>query len=362
MRRLTCQLSAYPDYLVYRMGLDFAGKYHTDAEYRNMQWKQILRWMDGKFGQWGCGMPDPPDSYSPVTLASVHLFSWLFGSQVVYSALQFPETPVYPLADMDDLFAFNPESAIVRERLEGLLGATRSLIDKHGPNAVTVPFHSAEMDGIYDLENTHCPLTIAYKLFGERILLEIYDNPEGVAHVFREIMNMTRDMGERFRMIAGLEKPRHVLMSACSACFVSPEHWERMVMPLVEEYCGERPVFFHSCGSVNSHLPAFGRLGEKLPFLKFDCRESAGIDIQAAARAMPGVEISYMMSPALCLTRTPEDMAMAVRKAVNDAGDSPMNLILMLPHDTPDAIVDAFFQTCVEMGAEPRKNAGFRFV
>ena len=362
MGNLTCQLSAYPDYLVDRMGLDFSQKYHTQPEYHNTQWKQILRWLDEKFGRWGCGTPDPEDSYSPVTLASVHLFSWLFGSQVVYSDIQFPETPTYPLADMDDLFSFDPKSGIVQQRLDRLVQTTQSLIDKYGPDKVIVPFYWPEMDGIDDLDSTHCPLTIAYKLFGEKILLKIHDDPEAAGHVFREIMKMTRDISQRFRSIAALHKPANVLMSACSACFISPDKWEKMLLPLVEEYCDGRGVFFHSCGSVNNHLSAFGRLNKKVPFIKFDCRESADVDIRAAVKEMPGVEISYMFSPVLCLTRSPQDMEKAVQKAVEDAGDSPMNLILMLPQGTSDAIVEAFFETCLKMGAELKKENGFRFV
>jgi len=244
MTKLTCQLSVYPDYLVDQMGLDFTEKYHTDPVYRNAQWKEILRWLHRKFGQWGCGVSEPQDSYSPSTLASVHLFSWLFGSQVAYSTAQFPDTPAYPLEDLDNLFSFNPKSGIVQERLEKLLEATRNLMDKYGPQKIAVPFHSPEIDGVDDLENTHCPLTIAYQLFGKRILLEMYDNPEGVRYVLRKIMVMTQ----------------------------------------------------------------------------------------------------------------------AVEKAVEDAGDSSMNLILMIPQGTSDAVVDTFFETGVKMGTKLKKNAGFRFV
>jgi hypothetical protein len=35
MSSVSCQLSAYSDYLNNRMGLDFSKRYHTDPEYRN---------------------------------------------------------------------------------------------------------------------------------------------------------------------------------------------------------------------------------------------------------------------------------------------------------------------------------------
>lgn len=37
MSSVSCQLSAYPDYLNNRMGLDFSKRYHTDPEYRNAE-------------------------------------------------------------------------------------------------------------------------------------------------------------------------------------------------------------------------------------------------------------------------------------------------------------------------------------
>ena len=55
-------------------------------------------------------------------------------------------------------------------------------------------------------------------------------------------------------------------------------------------------------------------------------------------------------------------MREAIREAIKKSGDRPVHLILNLPAGTKDEIVDAFFETCVELGVELPEEAGFVFV
>ena len=358
---LTYQLSFYPDYLVDRMNLDFSERYHTDPVYRNEQWKALNQWIWNQFGQWGCGEANPKDQYSPTTLWAVHLLAYLFGAPVSYSREQFPDTPIYPLEGLDDLRAFDRKARSVRERMDRLLEDTERLVKEYGAERVVVPFHSASVDGVEDLETTHCPLTIAYKLFGGRILMDIYDDPEGAKFVFSELMEMCLESAVEFRNVIGLTKPRRVLMSACSACFISPSQWEEFLLPLQEQYCKGREAFFHSCGTINHHLQSFGRLAKTIPFVKFDCRESSQADLKQAAAAMPGVELSYMLSPSLCLSRTSQEIRQRVKSAVEEAGNSPLQLILMAPKGTPNDVITAFLDECAGISGK-NSQKGFRFV
>ena len=95
MKKLSFQLSLYPDYLNEKIGLDFSEHYHTDPEYRNKKSKEIQQWVYEKFGKWGCGDITPKDSYSVTTLGSAHLLPYLFGSPVSYSQKLFPEMEYY---------------------------------------------------------------------------------------------------------------------------------------------------------------------------------------------------------------------------------------------------------------------------
>ena len=362
MNTVSCQLSAYPDYLHTRMGLDFSERYHTDPEYRNNSWKDVLQWLHGQFGQWGCGQTNPADSYAANTLSSTHLISALFGAEVMYNARQFPETKGYPLSLIPDLRDFTRKTPRFQDRVQRLVAEVKSMIAQYGRANVGIPFYAANVDGVEDLENTHCPLTIAYRLFGDRLLTDLYTDPEGVRHVLRETVLLVQELAETFRQLTDRPRPKRVLMGACTATFLGAKHWETFILPLIAEFCGDRETFFHSCGPSNHLLDSFRKLSQRTPLIRFDCREQAGIDLPKSARALPDVTMSYMLSVPDCLTRTPEQIQQRVKQSVEEAGTSDIHLILMLPDGAEDEMVDAFFEQTTALGAELPEEAGFRFV
>jgi len=360
MNKIYSQLSAYPDYLVSNMGLDFSKRYHSDSQYRNDKWKEILQWIYTKFGQYGCGDNNPRDSYSATTLGSVHLISWLFGADVLYFENLFPDTRGYPLENLVNLNDFNTNMPVFRERLEILKNNLGELIAKHGKERVSIPFYSSNIDGVEDLDCTHCPFTIAYKLFGNRLMTDMFMNPGDVKTILFKTLDSIQFLSHEFRSNFDIPKPARVLMSACASTFLGSEEWEYFIMPLIRDYCGGRETFFHSCGPSNHLLNSFGKFAESTPVIRFDCREQSGIDILTSVRMMPDALISIMMDVPKCLTRTTVELKKAVVKAFEDSGNNGINLILMIPDGTKDEMVFAFYEQCKELGAI--NNNGFRFV
>ncbi len=98
------------------------------------------------------------------------------------------------------------------------------------------------------------------------------------------------------------------------------------------------------------------------PLIRFDCREQAGIDLTKSSQALSDAMISYMLSVPECLTRPPEQIQKRVVQSVEEAGQSDIHLILMLPDGAQDEIVDAFFEQTTALGADLPEEAGFRFV
>ena len=360
MTKIFSQLSAYPDYLKTNMGLDFSFRYHNDFQYRNEKQKEILQWIYAKFGEYGCGDNYPVDSYSATTLGSVHLVSWLFGAEVLYSDNLFPDTLGYPLENLTNFDYFNTDHPVFRERLEVLKSNLNDLIKRYGKEKVSIPFYSSDIDGIKDLDNTHCPFTIAYRLFGNRLMTGMLLNPGEAKLILSRTLNIIYFLSQEFRMISGTARPTRVLMSACASTFLGAEQWEEFVMPLIKDYCGGRELFFHSCGPSNHLLNSFGKLAKNTPLIRFDCREQSGIDIKGSAKMMPDALISFMLDVPKCLTRTTSELKEAVVKAVEESGQNGINIILMLPDGTKDEIVGAFYEQCHEFSAV--NNNGFRFV
>ena len=362
MKGLTCQLSLYPDYLHEEMGLPFSERFHIDPIYRNDKWKEIARWVHACFGRWGCGAEDPPDSYSVTTLDSVHLVSHLFGSRITYYTNAFPDTHEYPLAELENLSDFSAHTDEVELRVRAFLDETKRLVDSFGPDKVSVPFYAAKVIGLDDVEVSHCPLTIGYRLLGSRLLSDLYDDPVGVEHVFREIQTMSLEMGEALREIIGRKKPKNACIGACAATFLGPAHFREFLLPTVVNYASGRPILWHSCGRVNGLLDEFAQLNSLCKVEIFDCREQADIDLERSVEAFPDAAISYMFSPPACLTRTSDDLRAAVKSVVRRTGSSPLHLVLNLPAGADDSLVDAFFETCLESGASQPEQSGFAFV
>jgi hypothetical protein len=351
----------YPDFLNQEMGLDFSEPFHTDPVYRNQKWKEVVRWVHQRFGRWGCGAENPPDAYSVTTLASVHFTAFLFGSRVSYWPDRFPDTHDYPLAGIPDLCDFRRSMTQAEVRIQQAVDEAKRLVDRFGPEQVVIPYYSEEDVGMRDLEFAHCPLTISYRLLGERLLLEMYDNPEGVEHFFSEIMSLSLELGERFREVVGKGRPSQACVAACASCFLGPDLFRRYLMPRVIEFAAGRPLLFHACGNVNSLFKVFKEMAARSQVRVFDCREEAGIDVKRAAEAFPHATISYMFSPPACLSRTAGEMREAIRETIEKSEDRSVHLILNLPAGAKDEIVDTFFETCGELGVELPQEAGLAF-
>ncbi len=356
----TCQLSCYPEYLHKAMGFDFSERFHTDSMYRNEKWKEVLRWIHARFGRWRCGSAEPQDAYSATTLDSVHLTAYLFGSRVRYFVDNFPDSHDYPQSELSALQAFAWRTEPVKKRIDALLQETRRLVERFGPSKVSFPYYLGEDAGMRDLEHTHCPLTISYRLFGERLFIEMYDNPEAVGHVFRSLTDMSLELSAAFRGLLGIPKPAGACIGACALALVGVDQFTDLLRPAFEAFADGRQLYFHSCGNVNKHLEALSELNETIPIRVFDCREQSSIDLCKLAESFPGTTISYMLSPPACLTRSPEDIARVVRETVEKTAGNPLHLILNLPAGVEDALVDAFFETCVALGAQ-LPQGGFSF-
>ncbi len=362
MSAFTCQLSLYPDYLADAIGADFGETYYADAAARNETDKRVRRFVHQQFGAWGCGEADPDDVFSPTALASVHLTAQLFGAPMLYSARSFADTLGFPLSGLPSIADLRPALPRFFRGVAELCSETARLRAAHSAARIAVPGTAEEIDGVPDLDMVHCPLTIGYKLFGERLLYAFADEPDVAGRAMYALCELTAQWTAELRRAAGRRPPRRALISACSAAFVSPEDYRRAVLPALRAYLGERSVFFHCCGSCNAHLPVFAQLHRTNPFLRFDCRESSGADLRSAAAALPGVTLSYMLSPALCLSRSPKEIGEAVDRARAEAGENPLHLILMLPAGAQPALAHAFFARCVDQGADLALARGFRFV
>lgn len=364
MKKISCQLSFYPDFLIEHTAFSMDKWYSENIQDRTEQVKIIHSFMEKTYGQYikedkNFTMPHMVTPYS-----SIQLFLSLFDVQMIYSENAFADTKIAPLKDVDTIEDLDAVEKIFKNNAMTWIEKVKNQIAGFKIDDLDFPLHMQEIDGIKDLEMVHCPLTIGYKLFGEKILYLQYDDEQFAEECLTRVAKWAVWLMEKIRqeLMNRYDRPKKLLISACSACFVSPDYWDSKMNPLMEFLSDRRDVFFHSCGTINNHLDTFKSLSGKINFLKFDCRESSNANIKKASELFGDTEISYMFSPALCIGAISQQMKDAVDKAIVDTGDKALHLILMLPGGSNQDLGTVFLEQATKNGASIYPFNKFRFV
>jgi len=130
---------------------------------------------------------------------------------------------------------------------------------------------------VFGLPGIISTLNAALNIYGEALLVEMYENPENVMHDFNVINHVQRDMHNWFRRTipekqlspalpgAGRTQPPgfgHVC--GCSSQLISPELYRKFVMQFDAASLGVYPNggMIHLCGSHSQHIPVWREMKE----------------------------------------------------------------------------------------------------
>ena len=360
MRQLTCQLVGYPDYYSEHDAFTMSNWYSDDVLVRNGEKQRIIDFMEKEYGT---EMPKGPNRFQLVSpYTSIQIFLKLLGAEMKYDEKNFADTSCCPLKDVEETDQLDEFEEIFKNNAYQWMETLKADVAKLPPDEAELPLVIREMDRITDMFMVHCPLTIGYKLFGENLLFMQYDDPELAVDCFNRIGDWSLWLRDLICKTFNRPEPERVLLSSCSACFVQPEYYRDVLVPVLQRIHAGKKLFFHSCGTINRHLEAFHALHETNEFLKLDCRESSRADIEKISRLFPGVEISYMLSPALCQIRDGEEVRRTVRDAVEKTGDNPLHLIMMMPEKTKPEVGHSFLDEASRLGFDIYPSGDFRFV
>jgi hypothetical protein len=141
--------------------------------------------------------------------------------------------------------------------------------------------------------------TMALRLRGQEIFYDFFERPEMVRH----LVSVTTDTLERHLMFLKSEcgDIPYFVLGSCSNCMISPDIYEEFfregearISRLSTYIKGrERAMGIHHCGTkVDSYLGTYSRIPE-LEMLEANYQS----DIDAAARAMPGLKFKPMIDP-----------------------------------------------------------------
>ncbi len=147
-------------------------------------------------------------------------------------------------------------------------------------------------------------LNIAVNLYGAEILIAMIEEPENAAHDLRVITDTLMELhrwyrehipAQQLQMICGgrTQPPYYGQICGCSTQLVSPELYEKFIMPLDDEVLGVYPEggLIHLCGSHSHLIPLFARM-KNLKNIQLNDRASE--DMERYARGLRADQTLYV--------------------------------------------------------------------
>ncbi len=175
----------------------------------------------------------------------------LLGAEFAPSACMDADISLTPLAgaDPDDLPSVE---SLLRHELIDLFDGQYRAVQRAGKLAPVPPF-------FWDSSGraaVHGPVTTALKLVGESILIDMATDPGRSQAVLDWITDVSIALVRHFALLA--ERPiDEVHVGECSGCMISPDMYERLVVPQFSRIGRELgPVRWHSCGASDHLLEA----------------------------------------------------------------------------------------------------------
>lgn len=218
----------------------------------------------------------------------VHFVDRIFGAKVFYQSGQFYnrylETPVGELRRPD--LEHDETWKLARDYAAAFFRA-----------GTTVP--------LFGLPVIASTLNIAINLYGEEILVAMLTEPEAAEHDLRIINDVLMTLhrwyldhfpSERLQPVISwgrTQPPGYGQLCGCSTQLVSPELYEKFIMPLDDELLGVYPHggMIHLCGSHTHLLPLF----RQMPHLRsVQLNDRASEDLEMYVKGLRKDQVIYL--------------------------------------------------------------------
>ena len=301
------------------------------------------------FDRWGGhGLGADRDKDLPcvgaVHLAAGYLISEMLGCRVTYADNEPPQ--VLP-ADVDSL-KISPDAAFASPAFKRLDALFDVLKTKYGYLCGDIG-----ASGV---------LNVALDLRGQRLFLDMADQPHEVVRflgdIFEVIRRFTDGIGRQTgttsisvnRISAHFKEPM-VLHCECSHTMISVADYERYLMPFDIQWCQDkRPYGIHYCGT-DPHR--FAESFAKLPHLDF-LDVGWGGDIAKLREYLPHTFFSIRYSPVEIVQHSPDKIRTTLRRLIKESGNPYLTGVCCINMDetVSDAQVGAIFEAAEELREE----------
>jgi uroporphyrinogen-III decarboxylase len=178
---------------------------------------------------------------------------------------------------------------------------------------------------------THGILTTAQKLIGERIFLEIADNPAFVHEFFTWIVDAYVELIHLFAEAASMNITS-LHTGDCSACMMGADQYAEFVLPHLNDFVQRvGPVRLHSCGQSDHLLDVFKQV-DNLRSLNV----GSGTSVAQIREKFGPIRIDLMPETHLLTSGKPEQVDAWVRQSLKDNGNGDLQFQYHLDLNQPE--------------------------
>lgn len=328
-------------------GVKYDSRYFNDPEYRAGQDLLIRDWLHKSFPRYFPVDNKMKANYNIGIGQAYIIISSMFGAEIRYFDNYNPdvESPLYNIKTLKEVQVPDIENTWP---MSLYLEQYDKLAAKYGKGAVSLLGFINEVTypnyGTFVEAWSHSPLTIAYKLRGDQIFVDMAENPKAVTHLLNVIVLTIKKLWE---LLAEIEKVKINLtyIPSCLSSIVGPKVFGQWDVPAIEKlmvaYSNKGGI--HSCGSSTGVLGELAKLPE-LVVLEL----GEGTDMVAARKLWPKAGLRYILDTYKMLNDSPEIVKQTVTKVIDDAGNGPLTIQLPVEWGTSKEILDVVYDVVLE--------------
>lgn len=273
------------------------------------------------------------------------------GAAFVFYADKDPDITPAPLADLPSVDALReidwPNTWPVSLFLEQIR-ATRAAL---GPAFNVVPPYFWDATG---RATTHGLITTAQKLMGERVFVEMLEDPPFVHEFLAWIVDAYAELIRLFADAAGLAVTG-LHTGDCSVCMIGPAQFDEFVVPHLNALSRQvGPVRLHSCGQSNHLMEVFARV-DRLARLNV----GSGTSVAKIRGRFGPVPIDLIPDTQLLTFGTPADVDAWVRRSIAENAGGELQFQYHLDLGQPEENCLQIHRTLADLGIESPRETVF---
>ncbi len=279
-------------------GIRFTRDFMTDPVARMEFLHTYNRVMPEKYREWGVRAAYVPQPVLPMVFGyGVATVPMILGCRVVFSEAQEPYAEPLRFSDRE-VWALEPPDWTDNPVVADLEQQAEILKRKYGKCAIHINYQSIP--------------NIAFKLRGDQLFIDFYENPELVDHLFQycrvALVSLRRHFDYVNRRNLLPSDDRMFTLDNCTVALLSPELYRRFLLPhdRILASCARDHFGIHHCGS-NMHVFArdYGTLHNSR-WYDIGYGSDVGACLEAYTHRHPGAAVHIRYGPANLLTVRPE--------------------------------------------------------